>query len=206
MHTNQLKIIGCGGHSKVVIDALLLSTTEFQISLCDSNKELLGKDIYGLLIDSNMESLIDFKGFVHVAIGNNLIRKKIFKLLNGETLLLTIIHPATCISKHSSIGAGSFIGANAILGPESFIGIGCIINHGAIIDHEVKIGSCSHIAPNSTLGGNVTIGSNVLIGAGAVVLPGITIGDGAIVGAGSVVTKNVKENTLVKGVPAVEKE
>nr|WP_282568551.1 DapH/DapD/GlmU-related protein [Legionella pneumophila] len=47
------------------------------------------------------------------------------------------------------------------------------------------------------------MGERVLIGAGAVVLPGVTIDDGAIIGAGSVVVKDVKENAVVKGVPAV---
>ncbi|BCA94921.1 acetyltransferase [Legionella antarctica] len=203
MHTNQLKIVGCGGHSKVVIDALSLCKHSFQISLCDSNKDLLGKELSGLLIDSTMESLADFDGFIHVAIGNNQVRKSIYKLINLKTGLFTVIHPAAVISKLARIENGSFIAARAILGPESYIGEGCIVNHGAVVDHEVKIGSYSHIAPNSTLGGNVTVGEGVLVGSGAVILPGITIGDGAIIAAGAVVIQNVKENTLVKGVPAV---
>ena len=40
------------------------------------------------------------------------------------------------------------------------------------------------------------------IGINAVILPGITVGKGAIVGAGAVVTKDVKPNTVVAGVPA----
>jgi maltose O-acetyltransferase len=35
-----------------------------------------------------------------------------------------------------------------------------------------------------------------------VILPGITIGNNVIIGAGSVVTKNVPDNTNVKGNPA----
>ena len=203
MHINKLKIVGCGGHSKVVIDALSLCAHSFQISLCDSNKDLLGKEVGGLLIDSTMESLSDFDGFIHVAIGNNQVRKSIYKLINLKNNLFTIIHPAAVVSKSAQIEGGSFIAARAILGPESFVGKGCIINHAAVVDHEVKIGAYSHIAPNSTLGGNVKVGKGVLVGSGAVVLPGITIGDGAIIGAGAVVIKDVKENTLVKGVPAV---
>ena len=49
----------------------------------------------------------------------------------------------------------------------------------------------------------VVIGNNVWIGEGVIILPGITIGNGAIIGAGSVVTKNVKENTIVAGNPAM---
>lgn len=203
MHTNQLKIVGCGGHSKVVIDALLLCDHSFQISLCDSNKELLGKEIHGLLIDSEMESLADFIGFVHIAIGNNQARQKVYELASLKSRLFTIIHPSALISKYMQVEEGAFIAAGAILGPESFIGKGSIINHGAVVDHEVKVGAWSHIAPNSTLGGNVKVGNNVLVGSGAVVLPGVTVGDGAIIAAGAVVIKDVKENTIVRGVPAV---
>lgn len=206
MHTNQLKIVGCGGHGKVVIDALSLCDHSLQISLCDSNKELVGKEIYGLLIDSTMDSLVHFNGFVHVAIGSNKVRERIFNFLTSETGLYTIAHPDASISKHAFIAEGSFIAAKTVLGPECSIGRGCIINHGAIVDHEVQVGAFSHIAPNSTLGGNVTIGQGVLVGSGAVVLPGVTVGDGAIIAAGAVVIRDVKANTLVKGVPAVCKE
>lgn len=48
----------------------------------------------------------------------------------------------------------------------------------------------------------VNISDNVWIGAGAIIMPGLNIGMGAIVAAGAVVTKNVKNNTIVAGVPA----
>lgn len=49
----------------------------------------------------------------------------------------------------------------------------------------------------------VTIGDNVWVGMGAQILPGVSIGNNAVVAAGAVVTKDVAENTLVAGVPAV---
>jgi acetyltransferase-like isoleucine patch superfamily enzyme len=48
-----------------------------------------------------------------------------------------------------------------------------------------------------------TIGKGASIGANATILPGITIGPRAMVGAGAMVTRDVPENTIVKGSPAV---
>lgn len=202
MHT-KIKIIGCGGHAKVVLDALFLSDYSYFISLCDSNEQLINTEFCGLLIDSGMDSLSDFVGLVHVCIGNNQVREAVYGRLHSAASPLTVIHPKTVISKSAILGEGSFIAAQAILAPESVIGRGCIVNHGAVVDHEVRIGDYSHIAPNCTLGGAVNIGKRVLVGAGAVVLPGISIGDDAIIAAGAVVIKNVKSHTTVKGVPAL---
>ncbi len=47
MLTKELKIVGCGGHAKVVIDALLLNTPNYPVSLCDANQQLLGKECWG---------------------------------------------------------------------------------------------------------------------------------------------------------------
>lgn len=203
MRSNHLKIIGCGGHCKVVLDALSLINQELNISLYDNSPHLLGKKVNGILVESYIDSLEKFVGLIHVAIGNNPVREKIINHVNLE--LFTIIHPASVISSSSHIDFGSFIAAKAIVGPESYVGKSCIINHGAIVDHEVRIGDYSHIAPNSTIGGNVTVGNSVLIGAGAVILPGLNIGDNAIVGAGAVVVEDVQSNSIVKGVPAVSK-
>lgn len=51
--------------------------------------------------------------------------------------------------------------------------------------------------------GNVTIGNNVFIGANSTILPGVTIGSNVIVGAGSVVTKDIPDNMVFAGNPAV---
>jgi acetyltransferase-like isoleucine patch superfamily enzyme len=48
----------------------------------------------------------------------------------------------------------------------------------------------------------ITIGDDVWIASKVTILKGVTIGKGAMVAAGSVVTRDVKEYTLVAGVPA----
>ena len=49
----------------------------------------------------------------------------------------------------------------------------------------------------------IEIGENVWIGSHATVLPGVRIGRNAIIAAGAVVTKDVPENTIAAGIPAV---
>lgn len=80
------------------------------------------------------------------------------------------------------IGNGVFIGHNACL---------LTLNHAKEVENRADMyPSAIHIEDNVWIGSNVTI------------LPGVTIGSGAIIAAGAVVTKNVKANTIVGGVPA----
>ena len=52
----------------------------------------------------------------------------------------------------------------------------------------------------------IIIGDNCWFGANVSVMQGVTIGEGCVIAAGSVVTKDIPENCLVAGVPAVIKK
>jgi acetyltransferase-like isoleucine patch superfamily enzyme len=62
-------------------------------------------------------------------------------------------------------------------------------------NHQILGNNCRMTQP-------IIIGNHVWVGMNATILKGVTIGDGAIIAAGSIVTKDVKANTLVGGVPA----
>jgi acetyltransferase-like isoleucine patch superfamily enzyme len=49
---------------------------------------------------------------------------------------------------------------------------------------------------------DVRVGHNVWVGYGACILRGVTVGDNAIVGTSAVVTRDVRSNAVVGGVPA----
>ena len=96
------------------------------------------------------------------------------------------------------------------------IGEGFMVAHvcGLVIGGEVVIGKNCDVRQNVTLGGNFnktdaegrqfpTLGDNVSLGAGAVVVGPVKVGDNSIVGANSVVTRDVPENVIVRGSPAV---
>ena len=83
---------------------------------------------------------------------------------------------------------------------------GIVIGDNTLVGHHVVMATLNHAQAPAHRGDiypkPIVIGQNVWIGANVTILPGVTIGDGAIIAAGAVVTKDVKSNTIVGGVPA----
>jgi sugar O-acyltransferase (sialic acid O-acetyltransferase NeuD family) len=199
----EISIIGAGGHSKVVIEAILEINPSSKINLFDTDKAKQGAVILGQYTVQVFDDVSALPGPIHVAIGDNQARNKYLKMAADQNKeVYTVVHPDACVSPSARLGAGCFLAAKSVVGPESMLGDGVIVNHGAVVDHDCNISDCCHIAPNSTLGGAVTLGEGVLVGSGAVILPGVSAGENSTVGAGSVVTSNVSSNMIVTGIPA----
>jgi sugar O-acyltransferase (sialic acid O-acetyltransferase NeuD family) len=205
-------IFGAGGHSRVVMESILLSNSAELSGIIDINKKLHGTYLMGIKIfgdDSTIPSLLK-QGVTHFviaigSIGETGVRRSILQKAEKFMLKpLTVIHPSATISKWCSIEEGSQILANSVINAESTISRFAIINTGAIIEHNCFIGEFAHISPGATLGGNVYVGHDSHIGMGATIRQKITIGEKAIIGAGSVVVKNVPACKTFVGVPAKE--
>jgi len=99
------------------------------------------------------------------------------------------------------------------------IASGCTIDRGSVDDteigkntyldnqvhmaHNVKIGSNCMIAGQVGFAGSSTLGNNVSIGGQAGISGHITIGNNVKIGGGSGVVKDVEDNQIVMGYPAV---
>jgi len=113
-----------------------------------------------------------------------------------------------------TIGADTVINQNFIVS-DNYLPLLKIGDRVAVSPNVTVV--CASAPNNSLLGENpyvketlivekeVSIGDDVWIGAGAIILPGVTIGNRAIIGAGAVVSKNVGENSIFAGVPAILK-
>ncbi len=104
---------------------------------------------------------------------------------------------------------GIEINLGAKIGKRVFIdhGMGVVIGQTAIIGDDVLIYHGVTLGANKVVEGrrHPKIGNNVVIGAGAKVLGPVTIGNNVIIGANAVVTKDVPDNTIATGIPAVYK-
>lgn len=110
-------------------------------------------------------------------------------------------------------------GSGIIIGENVFINHNCVMLDIAYI----RIGKNTLIGPNCQFytpqhpmdyverrqpketGHPITIGEDCWLGGSVVVCPGVTIGNRCIIAAGSVVTKDIPDDSLAAGCPAVVK-
>ena len=131
-----------------------------------------------------------------------------------EELIPGIPHNSTiCPPFHCDHGTGIilaenvFINYNVTMLDSAFIRIG----------KNTKIGpNCQFYSVNHPMdymerrkpqetGHPITIGEDCWIAGGVIICPGVTIGNRCVIAAGSVVTKDIPDDSLVAGCPAVVK-
>ena len=106
------------------------------------------------------------------------------------------------LGENSSIGELNNIRAS---GGKIVIGKNCLISQNVSMiaaDHQFAKDILINEQIWNDEKNNIILGDDVWIGANTVILPGVIIESGAIIAAGSIVTKNVKQNSIVAGVPA----
>tara|TARA_B110000027_G_C16122313_1_gene303965 strand:+ start:8914 stop:9582 length:669 start_codon:yes stop_codon:yes gene_type:complete len=197
-----IAIYGSGGHAKSIYN---LIKNKKKITFFDEKKKFLkiGSEIFS--IKGGIKKLINEKNkisHVVIAIGDNEIREKNYKILKKKFKFATLIHPKSNCAYGVKIGDGTVVMPGSLINTDTVIGKNCIINCNSSIDHDCVIKDHTHICPGVIIGGNVTVGKNSWIGLGSKIIQNCVIGDNVFVAAGSVVIKNIKSNSFVKGVPA----
>jgi UDP-perosamine 4-acetyltransferase len=207
--SKQVFLLGCGGHGRVVLDALLSSGVKVagildcNLSVGDQVFEVsvLGGDAFLHQVEAADVLLVNGLG----ANPNVFSRKRLFQEMQARGFLFDAVrHPSAVMGRECFLGDGCQIMAGAVLQNRVCVAENAVVNTGASIDHDCVLGSHSFISSGVVLCGDVKIADSAFIGAGAVVLPGIQIGADAVVGAGAVVTKAVPAGWTVAGNPAVK--
>lgn len=203
-------IIGAKGHAKEIID-VIENFDRDNYAFFDNVNEDIGDQLFGKNIINNIQeakTYLNNNNFFILAIGGPKNRHLLYNCFKNEYKAkpISIIAKTALVSKHSKLGLGLNIMSFAFISNSVKIGNGCLINSYAKIHHDCVLGEFTEISPNVTILGNSVIGNYCFIGASATILPKIKIGNNVIVAAGSVVTKNIPDNCMVAGVPAIIKK
>ena len=132
----------------------------------------------------------------------------------------TYISDSAKIKNNVKIGHNCSINDNVLIGDNSYIG-SCTTIDRAVFDstiigefshidnlvqiaHNVVLGKHSIIAAQVGIAGSTVIGDNVKIGGQAGISGHLSIGHNVTIAAKSGVTKNLKDNAIVAGFPAID--
>lgn len=186
----KLILIGCGGHSKSIID-VIESSNEFKIEGLIGLDHELGKTVCGYRVigtDKNLSNIRNNCSFAFIAlgkIGKSENRKRIKIILdNFKFSYPKIKSSGSYISKNAYFGEGTSIGHGVVINAGANIGNHCIINSNSLIEHDVKIGNFTHVSTGALINGNVEIGENSFIGSGAIIRENLKIPNNSIISAG----------------------
>lgn len=197
----EISLYGAGGHGHAAI-ALIKSLGEYQpVVVYDDDPKF--ENILEVPVKTIGDQPLSTDTLC-VTIGNNRNRKKVVS--NYDLEYPTFIHESAILYPSAHVDTGTLVHPGVVLDAEVNIGKFCIINNHATLSHNVTIGDFVHVAIQAAIAGGVTIGEGTLIGAGSIILPEVSIGKWVTIGAGSVVTKDIPDNVLAYGNPAVIKK
>lgn len=208
MSSDNLVMLGAGGHARVLQEALGLSGASLSgfIALDDASSLAgvpnLGTDDALGDLDAAQTLLVNGVG----SVASPVQRAAVYDAAVGRGFRFAgVSDPTATVRPSAVLGAGAQVLAGSIVNSGAVLGDDVIINSGAIVEHDCRLGDHVHVSPGAVLGGDVTVGSLTHIGLGARVLQGVTIGAGCTIGAGAVVTHDVPDGMVAVGVPAVNR-
>lgn len=202
--SEQLLLVGGGGHCRAVIDVL----EQAHISIAGivhgqecAMEAMLGYPALGR--DAELTALRTQFSHALVTVGqikSPRIRQKLFASLRALHFdLPTIISPQAHVSPHAQLGQGTVIMHKAIVNACTQIGQNCIINTGAIIEHDAVIADHCHIAVGAIICGGAHIAEGTFVGAGSVVRENVRIAENCVIGCGSCITQDISTTCTVRG-------
>ena len=106
------------------------------------------------------------------------------------------------IDDNVHIGSGCTIDRGKI--DYTYVGKNSMIDNLVHIAHNVEIGENACIAAQTGISGSVVIGKNVTVGGQVGFAGHIKIGHNVVVAGKSGVTKNISDNSIVAGFPAID--
>lgn len=206
----KLGLIGVNPITQVVQAIQKENFPDAEVFIYDDDPDKQNKRFLNIPVVGSVNSITNhYKNGVvdsmHICFGEKYleIKGRIFNELIATGIdFPNFIHQTCVIASTAEFGQGNVLNFGSIVGHNSVVKCNTSIWAGVVIEHDCILNGHNYIGPNVTLSGFVQVGECSLIGSGAVILPEIKIGKNCLIGAGAIVTRDVPDNTIVKGNPA----
>ena len=158
------------------------------VGFADDGAFALGEAVWGLPVlgpATAFENFANKATHAVVAIGNNLLRQKLFAQLQAAGFVLaSVIHPKAMVSPRAQLDAGVAVMAGAIVGTEATLGPGAIVNCGAVVDHHAQVQAFGHLGVNACMAGGSVLGALAWMQAGSAIGYGVQVEAGTVLKPG----------------------
>jgi sugar O-acyltransferase (sialic acid O-acetyltransferase NeuD family) len=186
----RLLIVGAGGHGRSVAEAVLMADQFRLVGFADDGAFARGEAVWDLPVlgpATEFENYASYVTHAVVAIGNNVLRQKLFAQLQAAGFALTsVIHPRAMVSPRALLGSGVAVMAGAIVGTEATLGPGAIVNCGAVVDHHARVHEFGHLGVNACMAGGSVLGALAWMQAGSAIGYGVQVEAGTVLRPGEV--------------------
>jgi sugar O-acyltransferase (sialic acid O-acetyltransferase NeuD family) len=204
MNNIKLLFFGAGGHAAKMNQLAINEGLSVEGHISTEKK---GTSTNGIFVLGDINFYIKNKDlhdhWIHIAIGENSVRHKIFNDIGSlNENLHSIISSHAVINGNVVIDKGTGVLQSAIIQNNVKIGKCCLIDTGAIIEHDTTVGDFVNIGPGAIVASHIKIRRHAVIGIGATVIERCEIGEGALIGAGAVVINDIEPYTIAVGNPA----
>lgn len=197
-------ILGAGGHSRVVADAVLAAWPEATIAgHLDDDPAVIGKTILGRRVLGPISSIDRWEhDAIALGIGDNRVRASLYDRLAADHRMPQVVHPRATVSPSVTIGDACVVFAGSVVNAGAVLRENVIVNTGATVDHDAVLEAHAHAGPGSHVNGGCLLGRGSLLTTGVIVGHYVKIGEWTVVGAGSVVLSDLPGRVLAYGAPA----
>lgn len=202
-------IVGAGGYARAIHDAITCDNAFDIVGFVD-NQAGAGQRFCDIPVQPESDFLASgYDGAIAVALGDNALREKVVQGLKKalpQASYPIISHPRAVVSRSAHVGEGCVILAGAVVGANVTLGVFSSIWSNAVIEHDSVAADFVTLAPSATTGGSVTIGARTFLGLGCAVIHGVNVGRDCVLAAGAVLTTDCRDQSVMAGVPALEKK
>lgn len=214
------KVIIIGGKGTAVIiaeqiyDAVHKYNAEIEFLGFAFDDETMGDSINGFpLLCKTYNAYREYGKFSDVKFIYSLYRPDLMKIRVElfqsfkipDDRMYTFIHPSATILRSVRYGPGNVFLANVVANSNVVIGKNNTFNVGALIGHDTVIGDYNFSAAQVCIGSNINIAEGNFIGLNSSLRNFIQIGNYNIIGMQSNVTKNIGNEDVLFGNPAVSR-
>ena len=204
---NKVAILGNGREVPNIIENLECLPEYELVAIYDDSPQHIGSVNCGCEVKAGLRNALEEEDLSFVwgigSIDNRFLRLKLlFEMDIPIERFVTLVHPASSVSKFAVIGPGAIIQAGAVISCNVQIGANCFISPGCIIGHDTSLGPGNILAAGTTLAGKIDIGGANYFGMNASVKQYLKIGHGNILGMSACLISDLTDGETVVGVPA----